>query len=137
MAGRETGTKNYDATGVQLASQSTDYDNSDNVVASTDSRGTRITFGYDATGMVVTENQPTSGSDSITTTYGYDLDGNRTRFTDGRGNAFLTTYNSWGLPESQIEPATASYPNAAARTFTVAYDANGDVASQTAPGGVK
>ena len=56
--------------------------------------------------------------------------------TDGRGNAFVTTYNAWDLPESQIEPATSAYPNAADRTFTVAYDGAGRVASQRMPGGV-
>ncbi len=136
MAGRDTATKQFDSAGVLLATQSTEYDAADNVIAATDARGTRITFGYDATGMVVTETQPVSATESITTSFGYDIAGNRTRFTDGRGNAFLTTYNSWGLPESQIEPATATYPDLADRTFTVAYDAVGQVVSQTLPGGV-
>ncbi len=136
MAGRDIATRTYDAAGVLLATQSTEYDAANNVTAATDARTTRITFAYDSTGMVVSETQPVSATQSITTSFGYDVSGNRTRFTDGRGNAFLTTYNSWGLPESKIEPATPAYPNLADRTFTVSYNAVGQVASQTSPGGV-
>jgi RHS repeat-associated protein len=136
LAGRDVATRAHDAAGVLLATQTSEYDAAGNLVASTDARGTRITFGYDGTGLVVSETQPISATDSITTAFGYDLAGNRTRFTDGRGNAFLFTYNPWGLPESQIEPATSAHPNPADRTFTVTYNAAGQVASQRLPGGV-
>jgi RHS repeat-associated protein len=136
MADRATDTAEYSPTGVKLSSQSARYDRASNMVATTDARGTTTTFEFDATGALTKEIQPISGSDAIETTFGYDLEGNRTRFTDGRGNAFYTTYNSWGLPESQIEPATAVHPDAADRTFTIAYDKAGRPVTQTLPGGV-
>jgi RHS repeat-associated protein len=136
LAGRTIAAASYNSAGTRLATQSTAYDANGNATAVTDARGTTTTYGYDATGLLTSEVQPVSGSDSITTTFGYDAGGNRTRFTDGRGNAFVTTYNTWGAPESQIEPATAAHPGPGDRTFTAIYDANGRVASQTLPGGV-
>ncbi|MFG1954733.1 LamG-like jellyroll fold domain-containing protein [Micromonospora sp. NPDC048830] len=136
MADRATDTAEYSPAGVKLSSQSARYDRAGNMVATTDARGTTTTFEFDATGALTKEIQPISASDAIETTFGYDLEGNRTRFTDGRGNAFYTTYNSWGLPESQIEPATAAHPDAADRTFTIAYDKAGRPVTQTLPGGV-
>ncbi|GAA2707818.1 LamG-like jellyroll fold domain-containing protein [Micromonospora olivasterospora] len=136
MADRATDTAEYSPAGVKLSSQSAHYDRAGNMVATTDARDTTTTFEFDATGALTREIQPISGSDAIETTFGYDLEGNRTRFTDGRGNAFYTTYNSWGLPESQIEPATAAHPDAADRTFTIAYDRGGRPVTQTMPGGV-
>ncbi len=136
QAGRQTGSADLDAAGTVLRSRSAGYDNAGNMVSATDARGTTSTFSYDATGMVTGEVQPLSAGSSITTSFGYDAAGNRTRFTDGRGNPFITTYNSWNLPESTIEPATPTYPNIADRTFTAAYDADGDLVSRTEPGGV-
>jgi len=136
LAGQVVATASYDSAGAQLATQSSMYDANGNAMAVTDARGTTTTYTYDATGLLTSEVQPISGSDSITTTFGYDVGGNRTRFTDGRGNAFITTYNTWGLPESQVEPATTAHPNPGDRTFTTSYDAAGRVASQTQPGGV-
>ncbi|OJF09813.1 LamG-like jellyroll fold domain-containing protein [Couchioplanes caeruleus] len=136
LGGQALSTASYSAAGELLRSEATEYDAAGNVVAAIDGRKTRTTFEYDATGMLVKERQPISGSDAIETSFGYDLEGNRTRFTDGRGNAFWTTYNSWGLAESQIEPATAAHPQAADRTFTFAYDKAGRVAKQLLPGGV-
>jgi RHS repeat-associated protein len=136
QAGRQTATADRDTTGVILRTTSASYDAAGRPVAMTDPLGDTTTFGYDATGMLTGEVQPVSASSSITTSFGYDAAGNRTRFTDGRGNPFLTTYTAWNLPESTIEPATAAYPNPADRTFTVAYDAAGQVSTQTSPGGV-
>ncbi|WP_204015325.1 LamG-like jellyroll fold domain-containing protein, partial [Virgisporangium aurantiacum] len=136
VSGNEVTVRKYDSAGVLLSTVSNEYDPAGNVLAATDARGTRTTFAYDGTGLVVSETQPISATDAITTTFGYDAAGNRTRFTDGRGNPFITTYNAWGLPESQIEPATTAYPNAADRTFSLVYDAAGQVVSQRSPGGV-
>jgi RHS repeat-associated protein len=137
MAGRAVATAAYNSSGVLQAQQSSAYDDAGNVVAATDARHTTTTFSYDATGLLSSMTEPISASDSITSTFGYDMVGNRTRFTNGRGNAFITTYNRWNLPESQIEPATATYPNAADRTFTASYDAAGHLSTMTSPGGVK
>ncbi|GAB1695070.1 LamG-like jellyroll fold domain-containing protein [Krasilnikovia sp. M28-CT-15] len=136
LAGQPLKSASYNAAGTLLQDSSTEYDAAGNVVATIDGRKTRTTFDYDATGMLVRERQPISGSDAIETTFGYDLEGNRTRFTDGRGNAFVTTFNAWGLPESQIEPATPAHQNPADRTFTVVYDNVGRPTKQLLPGGV-
>ncbi|MGI5239197.1 LamG-like jellyroll fold domain-containing protein [Dactylosporangium sp. CA-139066] len=136
LAGRENAVSDYDAAGTLLRRATSRYDAAGNVIASTDPRGTTTTFAYDPTGLVVSEAQPISSTDAITTTFGYDAGGNRTRFTDGRGNAFLTTYNPWNLPESTIEPATAAYPNLGDRTYTITYDANGQPSNLAMPGGV-
>jgi RHS repeat-associated protein len=135
-AGREIADKSYDSVGTLLKSTSDSYDPAGNVLASTDARGTTTTYAYDPTGLLTSQVQPISASDSITTSYGYDAGGNTTRFTDGRGHRFLTTYNVWDLRESTIEPATTAYPNAVDRTFTVSYDADGQPTRQLSPGAV-
>lgn len=135
-AGRTTRVQNYSATNALLTTETLGYDDNSNLTTVKDARGTTTTFTYDALGNLTGETQPVTATTAIATSFGYDLAGNRTRFTDGRGNPFWTTYNSWGLPESRIEPATAAYPNAADRTFTVAYDAAGRPVRQDSPGGV-
>ncbi|WP_330186108.1 LamG-like jellyroll fold domain-containing protein [Dactylosporangium sp. AC04546] len=136
LAGRPVAESDFDAAGTLLRRTSNRFDPEGNLVAVTDARGATTTLTYDPTGLVTSVAQPAAGSDVITTSFGYDAGGNRTRFTDGRGNAFLTTYNTWSLPESTIEPSTTAYPNLADRTFTVAYDANGQAVKTTQPGGV-
>jgi YD repeat-containing protein len=136
LADRPTTTASYNAAGTKLREQTTRYDRADNVVATVDPKLHTTTYRYDANNALIAQTQPISASDTIDTTFGYDLNGNRTRFTDGRSNAFFTTYNTWGMPESQIEPATSAHPNAADRTFTVAYDKAGRPSKQTLPGGV-
>jgi YD repeat-containing protein len=44
--------------------------------------------------------------------------------------------NAGILPESTVEPATTQTPAAADRTYTVAYDRAGQVATLSKPGGV-
>ncbi len=136
MLGRANATADYAADGTAQVRTYTGYDAAGNAVSSTDGRGTTTTFTYDPTGLVLSERQPISSTDSIVTSFGYDLAGNRTRFSDGRGNAFWTTYNSWNLPESRIEPATTAYSDLASRTYTATYDAAGQATSQAQPGGV-
>lgn len=137
LMGRALARSQYSATGTLLTTESSRYDVAGNVVETTDARGTKNTFAYDATGMVTSARQPITGTDAITISFGYDAMGNRTRFTDGRGSPFITTYNRWNLPESQIEPATARHPNAADRTWTMVYDAARQLVSQSLPGGVR
>ncbi|MBT8228600.1 MAG: hypothetical protein HKP61_17650 [Dactylosporangium sp.] len=136
-ADRATQSQELSAAGAALRTQSVGYDDNGNVVASTDGRGTTMTFTHNALGAVTGENQPTTAATSIATSFGYDAAGRQTRFTDGRGNAFWTTYTTWGLPESQIEPATAAYPDLADRSFTTGYDRAGRAEWQTQPGGVR
>ncbi|WP_431947191.1 LamG-like jellyroll fold domain-containing protein, partial [Micromonospora marina] len=143
LAGRAINAKSYSpgptnaaADDVLLRTVSSQYDAAGNLVAATDARGTTKTFAFDALGQMVSQTEPISGSDQIVSTFGYDLAGRQTRFTDGRGNRFITTYNPWGLVESQIEPATTAHPALADRTFTMSYDAAGQLVRLDSPGGV-
>ncbi|WKX09807.1 LamG-like jellyroll fold domain-containing protein [Streptomyces sp. NL15-2K] len=134
--GQLVATSDLDAAGAVLRTSRAGYDRAGNPVSVTDHRGHTTTFTLDATGLVTKAVEPVSATESVTTTFGYDAAGNRTRFTDGRGNPFITTYNTWGLPESLIEPSTPAHPDAADRTFTTVYDANGRAKEQRSPGGV-
>ncbi|MEU8160051.1 polymorphic toxin-type HINT domain-containing protein [Micromonospora parva] len=133
--GNQTSTMNLKADGTVLRTQSYGYDEAGNMTSSKDPYNTVTTYEYDAADQLVTQVEPTD-ADPITTTFGYDAAGNRTRYTDGRNNSTIYTYNTLGLPESAIEPSTASHPNAADRTWTVAYDADGNAVRLSAPGGV-
>jgi RHS repeat-associated protein len=119
-----------------LSSQSYGYDPSGNLTSSTDPDGVTTTYAYNAANEMTGEVQPVSSSASDTTGYGYDAAGNQTSVTDGRGNTTWTTYNGWNLAQSVIEPATASATTAAERTWTTAYNADGQAASVTQPGGI-
>jgi RHS repeat-associated protein len=136
QVGNPVSTSNLDASGATVTSRSATYDAGGNILSATDARNNTTTFTYDATGLLSQEIQPVTAGSSITTSFGYDAAGNRTRFTDGRTNSWIYTYNAWNKPESVIEPTTQTYPSAADRTFTTAYEADGRPASQTAPGGV-
>jgi RHS repeat-associated protein len=120
----------------QLRTASFAYDPNGNVTSATDWDGHTSTYAYDQAGELTSAVQPVSSSASITTSYGYDPAGNQTAVTSGNGNTTWTTYNSRNLPESVIEPATAAAPTAANRTWTTAYDALGQPAQVTQPGGI-
>ncbi|MEU6206246.1 LamG-like jellyroll fold domain-containing protein [Micromonospora musae] len=122
--------------GTVLRTQTYGYDIAGNLTSATDPYDTVTRYQYDTVSRLVKQVEPVSDTDSITTTFGYDAAGNRTRYTDGRGNSTIYTYNSLGLPESAIEPATASHPAAADRTWTIGYDASGNAVHLSAPGGV-
>ncbi|HEV2372371.1 MAG TPA: LamG-like jellyroll fold domain-containing protein [Streptosporangiaceae bacterium] len=125
-----------DSLGDIVRTTSATYDANGNMTSATDAMGNTATFTYDATSLLRSETQPVSASSSITTSFGYDAAGNMTRYTNGNGNNTIYTYNPWNLRESTTVPATSAYPNLADRTFTVVYNADGQVASKTSPGGV-
>ncbi|MCG5442616.1 DUF6531 domain-containing protein [Micromonospora sp. NIE79] len=133
--GNRVSTMNLEADGTVLRTQSYGYDVAGNMTSSKDPYNTVTTYEYDAADQLVKQVEPTN-ADPITTTFGYDAAGNRTRYTDGRNNSTIYTYNTLGLPESAIEPSTASHPAAADRTWTAAYDADGNAVRLSAPGGV-
>jgi RHS repeat-associated protein len=135
--GRPVATADLDPTGAALRSASVTYDADGNVTSATDYRGDTATATYDATGEVLTQTQPVLAGQSITVRYGYDLNGNVTALTNGNGDTTYTTYNARGLPESVVEPPTAAHSSAADSTSTDAYDADGDLVSETLPGGVR
>ncbi|MFG1992112.1 RHS repeat-associated core domain-containing protein [Actinoplanes sp. NPDC048988] len=122
--------------GNELRRETFGYDESGNVTSRTDALKKTTTFAYDNLGQLIRQVEPKSATATITTSWGYDAAGNRTRYTDGRGLATYYTTNSLGLPESVVEPATTAQPAASDRTWTVAYDLNGDPTTLTAPGGV-
>ncbi|GAA5178922.1 polymorphic toxin-type HINT domain-containing protein [Rugosimonospora acidiphila] len=138
QAGNLTSTTDWTApsggTTAPLRTATIGYDAVGNPTSATTARGVTTTFQYDAGNRLVRQIEPVSPDSSITTSYGYDADGNQTSVTDGRGNTTWTTYNTWNLPESVIEPATAATPTD--RTYTTVYDADGQTAAQTSPGGV-
>jgi RHS repeat-associated protein len=119
-----------------VRSQAFGYDPDGNLTSATDGRGNTTTWAYNAVGAITSQVAPVSASASITTTYGYDRAGNQTAITGGNGNTTWTTYNPWNLPQSVIKPATAAAPNAADRTWTTGYDADGLAATVTQPGGI-
>jgi RHS repeat-associated protein len=120
----------------ELRSESFGYDANGDQTSVKDWNGTTTTSTYNAAGEPTSQVQPVSTSKSITTSYTYDAAGNRTSVTGGNGNTTWTTYNSWTLPESVIEPTTATAPSASDTTWTTAYNADGEPATVTEPGGV-
>jgi RHS repeat-associated protein len=124
------------AIGSPLSTQSYTYDPDGNQLTAVDGNDHTTTSTYNAANELTSVVQPVSASASDTTSYGYDPAGNQTMVTDPRGNSTWTTYNSWNLPESVIEPATAAAATAADRTWTTAYNADGQPATVTQPGGI-
>jgi len=120
----------------QLRSSSFGYDPNGDLTSATDWNGNTAAYAYSAAGQLTSAVQPVSSAASITTSYGYDPGGNQTSVTGGNGNTTWTTFNAWNLPESVIEPATAAAPDAASRTWTTAYDADGRPAAVSQPGGI-
>ncbi len=135
-SGQPTTSKQYDATSTLLTQTSQIYDGVGNVLTSTDANGHTNHFLYDAAGTITQQIQPVNATTSITTSFGYDANGQRTRFTDGRGNAWTYGYTPWGQQQSVTAPATSTYTSAADSTTTYAYDADGQLATATQPGGV-
>jgi RHS repeat-associated protein len=112
------------------------YDPDGNLTAATDWNGNTTTYGYNAADERTSQVVPVSASKSITTAYGYDPAGNQTAVTGGKGNTTWTAYNAWNLPESVVKPATTAAPNAAQRTWTEGYDADGRESTAAEPGGI-
>jgi YD repeat-containing protein len=137
LAGRQTSLSDLNASGTVLRTQTASYDQAGNVASMTDFRGDASTFGYDATGELLSQTEPVSASQSITVSYGYDLAGRRAALTDGNGNTTYTSYNSLGLAETITEPQTAQYTSAANSTTTDSYDGGGNLVAQVLPGGVQ
>ncbi|WP_430786308.1 LamG-like jellyroll fold domain-containing protein [Actinoplanes sp. G11-F43] len=143
FAGRTVSSSEFGpgGTGGALRTRTQTYDIAGNPVRASNAYSTvadkrETEFVYDALGQLTDQYEPVNSQRKIHTRFGYDKGGNRVRFTDGNGNDFLTTYNTWGLPEAQIEPATASTPGAADRTFTSTYDVGGRMVRMDSPGGV-
>lgn len=135
--GRLLATKDLDAAGAVLRTQSYTYDVASNTITSTSGEGHVTRKKYDAANALIELIEPVTADESIITSFGYDATGAETRSTDGRGNTVWTSYNALGLVESIIEPATQKHPNLADRTWTYTYDAVGNLTSLLQPGGVR
>jgi RHS repeat-associated protein len=140
-AGNLTSETDYPATvtgegALPLRSESFGYDADGNQTSATDWDGNTTDYAYNAADELTSQTVPVSSASSETTSYGYDAAGNRTSVTGGNGNTTWTTYNSWNLPESVVEPTVAAAPTTADTTWTTAYNANGEPATVTEPGGV-
>ncbi|HET6532887.1 MAG TPA: LamG-like jellyroll fold domain-containing protein [Actinoplanes sp.] len=122
--------------GSELRREKFTYDENGNVRSRVNALDKTVSFEYDALDRLVRQIEPKSATASITTSFGYDAAGNRTRYTDGRQLSTFYGVNSLGLPETVIEPATTAHPAPADRSWTVAYDLNGNAERLTAPGGV-
>ena len=121
---------------VQLRSESLGYDPNGDLTSVKDWNGNTANYTYDAAGELTSQVVPVTSSTSDTTSYGYDPAGNQTSVKDGNGNTTWTSYNPWNQPESVIEPATPAAPAAANRTWTTAYNPDGQSASVSQPGGI-
>ncbi|MGB3438673.1 MAG: DNRLRE domain-containing protein [Actinophytocola sp.] len=137
LAGRPTQVLDLTPAGVPLRKSKFAYDRVGNLKTVTNPLGHVSRYTSDALGRLQEQVEPVSATESITTTFGYDAAGNQTRYTDGRGNTTEYTVNEWGLPESVVEPSTTAHPNAADRTWTVAYDATANPVRTDLPGNVE
>ena len=130
----------------EIVFEALEYDGQDNVVQSTDSRGTvsrsrydgadRLVERVDAFGSAVAEttrftydnaNNLLSVEDArgSVTRYGYDAVYRNTSVTDANGERYQTSYDRRGLPFSTLDPLGRAY------TFT--YDALGRMTRQIDP----
>ncbi|MEU9650543.1 DNRLRE domain-containing protein [Streptomyces sp. NPDC048110] len=135
-AGRVTEVRDEDGEGTTLRTTSSAYDAAGHPVAVTDALGHTVHQAFDALGRLTELVEPVDADASITTTYGYDAAGNRTRLTDGRNDTTWYGFTSRGSLESVVEPATEAHPDAADRTWTTVYDADGRPVKEVQPGGV-
>lgn len=136
--GDVTATTAYNSSGVKQWGTSATYDAMGHDLTSTDALTYVTSYSYDDTGLLTGETQPVTSSSSISVSYGYDLAGHKTRYTDGRSNNWYWTYDTLGKTDTAIVPATSSYPSSTATNITTSYtyDADGQVATKTLPGGV-
>lgn len=109
------------------------YDNADHLIETTDARGTKTTFTYDAVGRVLTRVQDAgSGKLNITTTYAYDAKGQKLSVTEAQGTAAQTVtqynYDLKGQVLSVVADAGSGKLNL---TTSYIYRADGKVLTMT------
>jgi RHS repeat-associated protein len=89
-----------------------EYDPDGNLVASTNPRGTRTTYAYDADRLRVSQKVDDAGGAALTTTYTYDARFGKETSRSGPGcGAVQSTYDVFGRLAAVIEPGqTATQP---------------------------
>ncbi|HWB66826.1 MAG TPA: DNRLRE domain-containing protein [Mycobacteriales bacterium] len=120
----------------QIPTETTSYDIATGLPIKISVPGSAITTGYDAIGRVTSYTVP-AASGTNTTTTSYDIDGRPMSINDGKGTA---TYSydgtdSLGRTEHRGVP-TKETTGVGTDAFTGAYDADGNLASETYPNGL-
>lgn len=131
--GNLTAVSRYAADNALISSSAYSYDTVGNQLSAKDPLGNVEKYSYDAQSRLVSSQTPDGAAISLT----YDLTGRISGFTDQRGNTTTATYTPSGQIASQIEPSTASYPNAGDRTTTWSYTSDNLPSTVTLPGGGK
>ncbi|GAB3729789.1 polymorphic toxin-type HINT domain-containing protein [Amycolatopsis oliviviridis] len=114
----------------------TQYDAAGKVIASTDPKGAVTRFRYDQLGRLLERVDPRADAgdqDGGVWKYSYTNAGDRLSVTDPNGSRQETTYDDLGRPitATQLE----RYPQPAAYTTKLRYDAAGNLKSTTSPSG--
>ncbi len=122
-AGRETVLSNLASNGSALAIYTASYDAVGNRLNVVELDGTRVTFGYDPSYQLISEQW--SGSNAYNTTYTYDPLGNRLVKNDG---GQLTTYSYNAANELVLLQPSSGQPT------TNTYDADGNLLVENAGG---
>jgi RHS repeat-associated protein len=133
------------------------YDSLDDLVYVIDPRSTPTSYTYDSSGNLLSKSAyltetgqeakttyeygaapgvitAITDPDGHTTTYTYDNAGDRTSMTDPDGNITTFTYNEDGELTAKVAPAgNSSGGHSVAHTTSYAYDAGGELVSETDP----
>ncbi|MFJ4940630.1 DNRLRE domain-containing protein [Streptomyces pseudovenezuelae] len=126
-AGRTLTTAISGGAGTSVPNVTTTYDPDTGHVATVTSNGQTISHTYDALGREITYNDGTGN----TTTTAYDALDRVVKTTDSAPSTTTYTYNTSQDPRGLETSRTDSV----AGTFNATYDANGDLATQSLPGG--
>lgn len=135
LAGRATSSTRVGTDGTRQTTSAT-LDAAGRITSVTEPNGHYQSWTYDRASRVTSMSENLTSTTSRTQTQSFDAAGNLVRATDPLGNATWNTYNSWGLLEQKVEPSTAGAPTLLDRSWTYRYEPGGEIASETAPGGV-
>ena len=108
-ANRPTEIKHQNSSGTTLADYQYSYDGVSNVSTWTDSDGTVVTLGYDASDQLTSEVRDNSHGTGYTFTYTYDHNANRLTKVVGTGGSAVTTTNTYGTHDQLLTSGSKSY----------------------------
>lgn len=133
-AGRETSTTRVGTDGSRLTTSYT-YDRDGNLLTTQHPNGQTQTWTYDLAGNLKTLTEQVTATSTRVVQLDYDVANRVVRTLDARNSATWNTYNVWGLLEKRIEPSTTAQSALADRSWAYAYDVDGQVRAEMAPGG--